>query len=138
MALSTCRIKGTDITWIDIYDPSEEEIESVSSKYSLNSYALLDSLDPDHLPKYEEHNDTHFLIIRLLHDESQKLQTIQSLSSKIAVFFTDSFIITIHRSAQPLIENIMKNVVSAGKINLLRELPYISWVMPCVHLKNLP
>ncbi|MET3034084.1 CorA family divalent cation transporter [Flavobacterium johnsoniae] len=116
MALSTCQIKGTDITWIDIYDPSDEDIETVSSRYSLNSYTLLDSLDPDHLPKYEEHNDTHFLIIRLLHDESQKLPTIQSLSSKIAVFFTDKFIITIHRCAQPMIQSIMDNLVNKGKI----------------------
>ncbi|WET02409.1 CorA family divalent cation transporter [Flavobacterium sp. YJ01] len=116
MALSTCQIKGTDITWIDIYDPSEEDLKSVSSKYSLNSYTLKDSLDPDHLPKYEEHNDTHFLIVRLLHDENQKLPTVQSLSSKIAVFFTDRFIITINRCAQPIIQNIMDNMASDAKI----------------------
>ncbi|KQO28677.1 hypothetical protein ASF10_22910 [Flavobacterium sp. Leaf82] len=116
MALNTCKIKNTDIIWIDVYDPTDEEIASVSTKYNLNSYTLLDSLDPDHLPKYEEHNDTHFLIIRLYHDEKEKLPTIQSLSSKIALFFNESFIITVHRSAQPLIQHIMDNYVSTDKI----------------------
>ncbi|MDQ1165647.1 CorA family divalent cation transporter [Flavobacterium sp. SORGH_AS_0622] len=116
MALKTCRIENTDITWIDLADPSQEEVHSVSSEYNLNSYTLLDSLDPDHLPKYEEHNDTHFLIIRLLHDEKQKMPSIQSLSSKIAVFFTDTFIITLHRSSLPLIEEVRGNYVDSGKI----------------------
>lgn len=117
MALKTCQIKDTGITWIDIYDPTEEDIQSVSSKYNLNSFTLMDSLDPDHLPKYEEHNDTHFLIIRLFHEEDQKLPTIQSLSSKIAVFFNKNFIITVHRSAQPIIKKIMDSQISTGKIN---------------------
>ncbi len=116
MALTTCQIENTDITWIDLLDPTQEEVQSVSTQYNLNSYTLLDSLDPDHLPKYEEHNDTHFLIIRLLHDENQKLPSVQSLSSKIAIFFNDTFIITVHRSSQPIIQDVMENYVRNGKI----------------------
>lgn len=116
MALTTCQIENTDITWIDLLDPTQEEVQTVSTQYNLNSYTILDSLDPDHLPKYEEHNDTHFLIIRLLHDEKEKLPTIQSLSSKIAVFFNDTFIITVHRSSQPLIQDVKENYVDNGKI----------------------
>lgn len=117
MALTTCQIKNTDITWIDLLDPTQEEVQTVSTQYHLNSYTILDSLDPDHLPKYEEHNDTHFFIIRLLHDEKQKTPSVQSLSSKIAVFFTDRFIITVHRSSQPLIQDIKENYVDNGRIN---------------------
>jgi len=116
MALTTCQIENTDITWIDLLDPTQEEVQSVSTQYNLNSYTLLDSLDPDHLPKYEEHNDTHFLIIRLLHDENQKLPSVQSLSSKIAIFFNDTFIITVHRSSQPIIKDVMENYVRNGKV----------------------
>ena len=117
MALTTCQIKNTDITWIDLLDPTQEEVQTVSTQYHLNSYTILDSLDPDHLPKYEEHNDTHFFIIRILHDEKQKTPSVQSLSSKIAVFFTDRFIITVHRSSQPLIQDVKENYVDNGRIN---------------------
>lgn len=116
MALTTCKIEGTDITWIDLLDPTQEEVQTVSTQYHLNSYTLLDSLDPDHLPKYEEHNDTHFLIIRLLHDEKQKTPSVQSLSSKIAIFYNDTFIITVHRSNQPIIQDVMDNFVKNGKL----------------------
>ena len=117
MALTKCQIKNTDITWIDLLDPTQEEVQTVSTQYHLNSYTILDSLDPDHLPKYEEHNDTHFFIIRILHDEKQKTPSVQSLSSKIAVFFTDRFIITVHRSSQPLIQDVKENYVNNGRIN---------------------
>lgn len=117
MALTTCQIKNTDIIWIDLLDPTQEEVQTVSTQYHLNSYTILDSLDPDHLPKYEEHNDTHFFIIRILHDEKQKTPSVQSLSSKIAVFFTDRFIITVHRSSQPLIQDVKENYVDNGRIN---------------------
>ena len=117
MPVESCEINGTDITWIDITDPKKGELEDVSTKYNLNSYTLLDSLDPDHLPKYEEHNDTHFAIVRILEDkESKSEQTVQSLSSKIALFFNDHFIITIHRSAQTIIGDIKTNFVDTNRI----------------------
>lgn len=117
MSVEICQINGTDITWIDISDPKEGELEDVSRKYNLNSYTLIDSLDPDHLPKYEEHNDTHFAIIRILQDEKSKNeQTIQSLSSKIALFFNDHFIISIHRYAHSIIGEIKTNFVDTNKI----------------------
>lgn len=118
MPIGSCQINGTDITWIDLVDPQQDELEEVSKKYNLNSYTLLDSLDPDHLPKYEEHNDTHFIIVRILKEEegSKKQQTIQTLSSKIALFFNDNFIISIHRSEQSIIGDIKKNFVDTNKI----------------------
>lgn len=117
MPINSCQVNGSDITWIDLVDPKKEELEEVSAKYNLNSYTLIDSLDPDHLPKYEEHNDTHFVIIRILQDkESKKEQTVQTLSSKIALFFNDNFIISIHRSAQSIIGDIKDNFVDTNKI----------------------
>lgn len=118
MAAETKKIEGENtITWIDFIDPAPEELYQVSKEYNLNPYTLMDSLDPDHLPKYEEHNDIHFIIIRLLEKlPVTKNQTIQSLSSKIAIFYTDTFVITIHRSAQPIIKDIQENYVNTLKI----------------------
>ena len=117
MAVNSCTINGSEIEWIDVFDPDEKELEQISAKFNLNSYTVHDSLDPDHLPKYEEHNDTHFIIIRLLREEHGKLQTVQNLSTKIAIFYNDNFIVTIHRSEQPLIEKIRESFVSKGKIS---------------------
>ncbi len=117
MAVNSCTIDGSNIEWIDVFDPAENELEHISEKFNLNSYTVHDSLDPDHLPKYEEHNDTHFIIIRLLREENGKLQTVQNLSTKIAIFYNDKFIVTIHRSEQPLINKIREKYISDGKIS---------------------
>lgn len=117
MAVNSCTIDGSNIEWIDVFDPAENELEHISKKFNLNSYTVHDSLDPDHLPKYEEHNDTHFIIIRLLREENGKLQTVQNLSTKIAIFYNDKFIVTIHRSEQPLINKIREKYISDGKIS---------------------
>lgn len=143
MALSDCTIKDTPIKWIDIVDPTDDELSDVSKKYNLNSYALLDCLDPDHLPKFEEHNDTHFLIIRVVNENKEKLQTVQSLSCKIAIFYNDSFIITVHRTAQPLIGFVKDNYVTTGKvktttgivIHIVRDALH-SFEQPAINLSN--
>lgn len=143
MPITTCTIKNTEIIWIDAVDPTSDELSSISVKYNLNSYALLDCLDPDHLPKFEEHNNTHFLIIRVVNDNKEKLQTVQSLSCKIAIFYNESFIITVHRTAQPLISTIKETYVDTGKvksstgivIHIVRDALH-SFEQPAIDLSN--
>jgi len=117
MAAEFCHLKDSEIEWTDFVDPSAQELEAISKKYDLNPYTLIDSLDPDHLPKYEEHNNTHFIIVRLAKEEEKQDQSIRTLSSKIALFFNDDFIITIHRAEQPLIATIREQFVNSGKIS---------------------
>ena len=117
MPITTCSIKDTDIVWTDISDPTQQELEEISKKYNLNAYTLMDSLDPDHLPKYEEHNDTHFIIVRMLQDEEHPDQhTVQEVSSKIAIFYNHNFIVTIHRSATTLLKEVQETHIDKGKV----------------------
>lgn len=116
MAVETCKLTDTEIVWTDITNPSQDELEKVSKIYDLNPYTLKDSLDPDHLPKYEEHNDTHFFIVRILQHSKQHEETIHELTSKIAVFYNEKFIITIHRSAQPIMQEIREHYIKLGKV----------------------
>lgn len=65
MPIDTCTIKGTDIIWTDLINATQEELMESSKKHSLNSFTLKDSMGPDHLPKFEEHNDIYFVIVRV-------------------------------------------------------------------------
>ncbi|PZR22690.1 MAG: magnesium transporter CorA [Flavobacterium psychrophilum] len=146
MPAMSCRINDADIDWIDISDPSKDELKEISKKYNLNRYTLTDSMDPDHLPKYEEHNDTHFIIVRILKEidsETRNQQSIQSLSSKIAIFFNKNFIISIHRNEQSVIHNIKTDFVDTGKITsttgvairILRDVLH-SYEQPAIKLSD--
>lgn len=90
---------GARIKWIDVIDPSVAEMEELSKRYGLNPHMARDCMQPEHLPKYEFVDNVHFLILRFYSQESNNCEaTIQELTNKIAIFYTDQFIITIHKA----------------------------------------
>ena len=98
MPVKECEI-DTSIKWIDIANPTREEVEKVKQDYQFNHNLLHDCLDPDHLPKYDVINDVHFLIVRYYnHSIEKRIASIQELTSKVAIFYTDTLVVTIHRS----------------------------------------
>ncbi|MEY3945515.1 MAG: hypothetical protein RJB03_221 [Bacteroidota bacterium] len=84
-------------TWVDITSPTLEDLNEVSRKYHLNNHHLLDCLEPDHLPKFEEGEDLHFIILRKIISQDSHAYTINGLTTKIAVFFNEKILITVHR-----------------------------------------
>jgi magnesium transporter len=87
--------------WLDVVDPTAEELVELGKDYGLHPLAVNDCLDPEHLPKHEIFENHTFVILRAV-DESPppKAETVQALTRKIAVFHGDGFLITIHRKDQ--------------------------------------
>lgn len=105
--MSIIRLKHTEngFNWIDVSYPTTAELQELSAEFGLNQYTLADCLEPDHLPKAEDLGAVKFLITRKILDEvlGHKLHTVQQLSTKVAIFFNDDFIITVHRLPQVFI-----------------------------------
>ena len=40
--------------WIDILEPKKEDLKMLASEFSLIDRIILNSMDPEHLPKYEK------------------------------------------------------------------------------------
>lgn len=105
-----------NIYWIDVLEPTQMEMDELSRKYGLNSFIIRDCLQPEHLPKYEFVDEVHFLILRFFsHNVDKRLATIQELTSKIAIFYTGTFILTIHRAEAPFLETLRRKYVAGGK-----------------------
>lgn len=144
MPISDWTIDTTKFSWIDIVDPTEEELTNVSQQYNLHQYTLRDCLEPDHLPKHEDMGDTQFMITRILNEtQTVKLNTVQEISSKIAVFYNAGFIITIHRLPQPVLEHIKVKYLASGRCENTSELvTKIIWFVlhsydkPAIQLSN--
>ena len=114
---------SSNFTWLDIINPTEDELKSISEKYKLHHYTLRDCLEPDHLPKHEDLGDTQFIITRVLNKTGKtKAHTVQELSSKVAVFYNASLIITIHRLPQEFLENIKNTYLKSGRCKNVSEL----------------
>ncbi len=109
--------------WTDILNPSKEEMEEISKEYHLNEHIVRDCMQPEHLPKYELVDDVHFLILRFYSpDKDKPVATIQELTNKIAIFYTDKFIITIHKSDADFLELIHSKFTGAKKCASITEL----------------
>jgi magnesium transporter len=109
--------------WIDVTDPSVDKMEEFSITYNLNPHIVRDCMQPEHLPKYEFVDDISFLILRFYdHAADQHIATIQDITNKIAIFYTDEFIITIHRTDTPFLEEVRERYVDRGKCSTVTDL----------------
>lgn len=101
--------------WIDLENPNEEELQEVAAQYGLHRTSVIDSLQPEHLPKYEAIGDTAFMIARIYDTGAHReADTIQELTNKIAIFFSQQYIITIHRYAKGLIRETQEKYTGTG------------------------
>src|SRR5690606_22459286 len=93
---------------IDITNPTPEELEKIAKKYQLKKSVVRDCMDPEHLPKQEKLNHCTFIIARLFNGNIKAhLDSIHDLTTKIAIFYNEDFLITIHRLEQPFMDDIV-------------------------------
>ncbi len=117
------------VNWIDVINPTAQEMQQLSEQYNLNPHTVRDCLQPEHLPKYEFVDDVHFLILRFYaHSIDKQLATIQDFTNKIAIFFTDQFLISIHLSEVSFLNLLSKKFVINGKCTSVTDLlTRITW-----------
>ncbi|MDF2553255.1 MAG: magnesium transporter CorA [Chryseobacterium sp.] len=84
--------------WIDVEAPTDEDMKYLHERYEINNLLLEDTLDPNHLPKYEEDGNVKFFLLRESTElERKNLNTISDISTKIGIFLLEKTIITVHR-----------------------------------------
>ena len=88
-----------NFTWIDICNPNKESLYKIAEDYNLDYFQIKDSLEVGHLPKFEKTEKYSFIILRAFTaSTNDRVTNINEISNKIAFFYTDNKLITIHRS----------------------------------------
>ncbi|HWA17307.1 MAG TPA: CorA family divalent cation transporter [Gemmatimonadales bacterium] len=97
------------LTWLDLAEPSRHDLEEIARRYGFPETAVQDCLDPEHLPKLERFESARGFAILRGHDEKAPpdADTIQALTRKIAIFWGEDFLITIHRKDQPYLQTVL-------------------------------
>lgn len=116
MILTELKSPNNEFTWIDITSPTLDDLSKVSQRYDLNHHNLQDCLEPDHLPKFEEGDPFNFIILRKVLDGTNKGTSIHALTTKIAIFFDNDTIVTIHRVPHPDLFPVCEQLIQSGKI----------------------
>src|SRR3954463_8257242 len=95
--------------WVDVVDPTPDELADVARLYNLHPTSVEDSLEPEHLPKYERIGSTTFIIVRAIDSAAAgDCSTLHELTRKVAIFYGPDFLITIHRTEQPFLTQLME------------------------------
>ncbi|MEJ5049822.1 CorA family divalent cation transporter [Chryseobacterium culicis] len=102
--------------WVDVEAPTVEDLKFLHERYEINNLLLEDTMDPNHLPKYEEDGNVKFFLLRESTElERKNLNTISDISTKIGIFLVENTIITIHRMKTRSITEVKK------KVSLIQE-----------------
>lgn len=100
-------ISSGDFHWLDICGPTKKELGEIAAKYKLHPAFVRACLDSEHLPKYEQFSDVNFAIFRAFDESSAyDADTVQELTRKVVLFYSDSFLLTIHRKEQGFLSQI--------------------------------
>jgi magnesium transporter len=95
--------------WLDVVQPVPEELADIARRYGLHPTSVEDSLEPEHLPKYERIGEVTFIIVRASDATAARdCATVQEMTRKVAIFYGKDFLITIHRTEQPFLTALME------------------------------
>lgn len=104
-------IRRPSFVWLDIVNPLAADLQKIGLEYKLDLSTINDCMEPEHLPKFEVIENTTFIILRAYDFESnKKSDKIQTATNKVAMFFSNEFIITIHRQEQVYIKEIFEKL----------------------------
>lgn len=119
------KIESPSFHWLDIVDPSQQELEEVAKRYGLHPTSVQDCLEPEHLPKFEKIEGLTFIILRAFDEVcNPQADTVQELTRKVAIFYTPTFLITVHRKDQPFFET-LRNKWSSKILAMTNPAPYV-------------
>lgn len=132
--------KELNFKWVDVVDPSSDELFQIAEEYGLHNTSIQDCLDPEHLPKYEEFENVMFFMFRIYDkDAAEDADTVWSLTRKIAVFCSNTFTITVHRSEVDFINSLKsKWEAAAGSEKNINFLLLIDLIRMSVHSYEKP
>ncbi|MGS0748861.1 CorA family divalent cation transporter [Halpernia sp. GG3] len=106
-------LKNEHCEWIDVVAPTSEDLKFIHERYSINHLLLEDTIDANHLPKFEKVDDVMFYLMRENTElERTNLNSISDVSTKLGMFIFEKTIITVHRMKN---RSVQETKVEAGK-----------------------
>lgn len=108
--------------WLDVIAPTEEDLQFLHERYHINKMLLEDTIDPNHLPKYEEVDQVKFFLTRESTDlERPALNNISDISSKLGIFLVPGLIITMHRAQSKSINKVYEELLKEKPDDITRD-----------------
>lgn len=105
--------KKDNCEWIDVVSATIDDLQFLHQRYDINMLLLDDTIDANHLPKFEEDSGVKFFLMRENTElERHNLNSISDVSTKLGVFLVGKVIITIHRLQNKSISEYSKEILN--------------------------
>lgn len=116
---------NSNYSWIDMEQLHLVDLDFLKTEYQLSPLLVQDCLKPEHLPKYEQTDNGHFIMTRV-YDEKADADgiTVQEMTSKLALFITDNRLISIHTRELEFLNGFIEKRDNAGFPESLTTLVY--------------
>lgn len=101
------KIPDGQVLWIDIEDPTDQELADIKNRFSLDDYALEDVIHREQRPKIEEYKNNVFAVI---HIPALK----ESAMAELFVFFERNWFITIHSGEDEVVRAVDARIRARG------------------------
>src|SRR5690606_2833535 len=106
--------------WYDIPNPTEADFAPLQARFKLNEASIKDCLQIGQLPKIEEFENYHFLILRSIPKDFDNFSdSLTEITERVSVFLGQDYVITVHRGQVDYLERLMENFPSV-KLNSSR------------------
>lgn len=97
-------------SWIDLENPTHEEIKEIMETLEIPVNFMRASLDPEEVPRVEKENNTVLLILRLPKiRKSENGEEIETIT--LGIIIKDSYFVTIHREEIPFFKEFLEGKV---------------------------
>ena len=98
------RVSYSDLTWIDIVQPTPDALNELRSAYHFHALALEDCLSKVQRPKLDDYGDDGYLFL-VLHFPLFSKETRHTDPSEVDIFVGHNFVVTIHDGRlKPLVQ----------------------------------
>ena len=101
-----CRdVKG--VAWIGLYQPTEEEFESVAKEFELHELAVEDAVKAHQRPKLDRYESTLFIALRAARylDDTETVEF-----SELHIFVGPDFVVTVRHGAGPDLSKVRRRM----------------------------
>jgi magnesium transporter len=105
-AMEACRDPGA-FTWIGLYEPTEEEFESIRSEFDLHPLAVEDAIDAHERPKLEVYEDMVFIVLKTARyvDPTEVIKL-----GEILIFLGHDYIITVRHGEASELKDVRRSL----------------------------
>ena len=112
-----CRVRG-GFAWIGLYDPTQEEFESVAGEFGLHELAVKEAVKAHQRPKVERFGDSLFVVLKAARYVEEE-ETVEF--GEIHIFVGPDFIVTVRHGEASELREVRRQL--EGNPDLIRRGP---------------